>query len=203
MTQLVAGVDEAGRVPLAGPVSVAAVILDPLRPIEGLDDSKRLTERRREALYPLIIERALAWRIEFVESHEIDALNILQATMTGMRRAIAGLSPCAAHALIDGNRLPEGLPCPATAIVGGDGLERAIMAASILAKVARDARMRELHALHPQYGFDRHKGYPSAMHLEALNQHGPCQQHRRSFAPVQRVLREKAHYADRHPASCT
>ena len=203
MTQLVAGVDEAGRGPLAGPVSVAAVILDPLRPIEGLDDSKRLTERRREALYPLIIERALAWRIEFVESHEIDALNILQATMTGMRRAIAGLSPCAAHALIDGNRLPEGLPCPATAIVGGDGLERAIMAASILAKVARDARMRELHALHPQYGFDRHKGYPSAMHLEALNQHGPCQQHRRSFAPVQRVLREKAHYADRHLASCT
>ncbi|MGV8943095.1 ribonuclease HII [Thermomonas sp.] len=203
MTQLVAGVDEAGRGPLAGPVSVAAVILDPLRPIEGLDDSKRLTERRREALYPLIIERALAWRIEFVEAHEIDALNILQATMTGMRRAIAGLSPCAAHALIDGNRLPEGLPCPATAIVGGDGLERAIMAASILAKVARDARMRELHALHPQYGFDRNKGYPSAMHLEALNQHGPCQQHRRSFAPVQRVLREKAHYADRHPASCT
>ena len=203
MNVRVAGIDEAGRGPLAGPVSVAAVILDPLRPIEGMDDSKRLTERRREALYPLIIERALAWRIEFVESHEIDALNILQATMTGMRRAIAGLSPCAAHALIDGNRLPEGLPCPATAIVGGDGLERAIMAASILAKVARDARMRELHALHPQYGFDRHKGYPSAMHLEALNQHGPCQQHRRSFAPVQRVLREKAHYADRHPASCT
>ena len=188
MTVLVAGVDEAGRGPLAGPVSVAAVILDPSRPIEGLDDSKRLTERRREALYPLIIERALAWRIEFVEADEIDSLNILQATMTGMRRVLAGLSPCAGHALIDGNRIPEGLACPATAIIGGDGLEPAIMAASILAKVARDARMRELHALHPQYGFDRHKGYPSVLHLEALLMHGPCQQHRRSFAPVQRTL---------------
>lgn len=188
MNLLVAGIDEAGRGPLAGPVCVAAVILDPSRPIEGMDDSKRLTERRREALYPLIIERALAWRIEFVEADEIDALNILQATMAGMRRALAGLSPCATHALIDGNRIPEGLACPATAIVGGDGLEPAIMAASILAKVARDARMRELHALHPQYGFDRHKGYPSAMHLEALIRHGPCQHHRRSFAPVKRTL---------------
>lgn len=181
---LVAGIDEAGRGPLAGPVSVAAVILDPLRPIEGLDDSKRLTERKREALYPLIIERALAWRIEFVQADEIDTLNILQATMTGMRRALAGLSPCAGHALIDGNRIPEGLICPATALVGGDGLEPAIMAASILAKVARDTRMRELHLEYPQYGFDRHKGYPSPMHLQALALHGPCPQHRRSFAPV-------------------
>jgi ribonuclease HII len=188
MTVLVAGVDEAGRGPLAGPVSVAAVILDPLRPIDGLDDSKRLTERRRETLYPLIIERALAWRIEFVEADEIDTLNILQATMTGMRRAVAGLSPCAGHALIDGNRIPAGLACPATAIVGGDGLQPAIMAASILAKVARDARMRELHVVHPQYGFDRHKGYPSAMHIEALALHGPCPQHRRSFAPVRNAL---------------
>ena len=202
MMLLVAGIDEAGRGPLAGPVSVAAVILDPLRPIDGLDDSKRLTERKREALYPLIIERALAWRIEFVEADEIDTLNILQATMTGMRRVIAGLSPCAGHALIDGNRIPDGLACPATAIIGGDGLEPAIMAASILAKVARDARMRELHALHPQYGFDRHKGYPSAMHLEALIRHGPCQQHRRSFAPVKRTLLGKAHDSIRHPASC-
>lgn len=188
MKLLVAGIDEAGRGPLAGPVSVAAVILDPLRSIDGLDDSKRLTERKREALYPLILERALAWRIEFVEADEIDTLNILQATMTGMRRALAGLSPCAGHALIDGNRIPEGLACPAIAIVGGDGLEPAIMAASILAKVARDARMRELHVVHPQYGFDRHKGYPSAMHLEALALHGPCPQHRRSFAPVRNAL---------------
>ena len=187
MNMLVAGVDEAGRGPLAGPVSVAAVILDPQRPIEGLNDSKRLTERRREALYPLIIEYALAWRIEFVEADEIDVLNILQATMTGMRRAIAKLAPCAQHALIDGNRIPHGLGCPATAIIGGDGLEPAIMAASILAKVARDARMRELHVLHPLYGFDSHKGYPSAMHLRALALHGPCPQHRRSFGPVRRV----------------
>ncbi len=188
MKMLVAGIDEAGRGPLAGPVSVAAVILDPLRPIDGLGDSKRITERRREALYPLIMDRALAWRIEFVEADEIDTLNILQATMTGMRRALAGLLPCADHALIDGNRIPEGLICPATAIVGGDGLEPAIMAASILAKVARDARMREMHVLHPQYGFDRHKGYPSQLHLQALALHGPCPQHRRSFAPVRNAL---------------
>ena len=188
MKLLVAGIDEAGRGPLAGPVSVAAVILDPSRPIDGLDDSKRLTERKRDALYPVIIERALAWRIEFVEADEIDTLNILQATMTGMRRALAGLSPCAGHALIDGNRIPEGLICPATALVGGDGLEPAIMAASILAKVARDARMRELHLDYPQYGFDRHKGYPSPMHLQALASHGPCPQHRRSFAPVRNAL---------------
>jgi ribonuclease HII len=184
----VAGVDEAGRGPLAGPISVAAVILDPLQPIEGLDDSKRLSERRREALYPLIIERALAWRIEFVEADEIDMLNILQATMTGMRRALSGLSPRPGHALIDGNRIPEGLVCPATALVGGDGLEPAIMAASILAKVARDARMRELHLLYPEYGFDRHKGYPSPTHLQALKVHGPCPQHRCSFSPVRNAL---------------
>ena len=188
MRLMVAGVDEAGRGPLAGPVSIAAVILDPSRRIDGLDDSKRLTQRKREMLYPLILEHALAWRIEFVDVDEIDALNILQATMTGMRRAIAALSPGATHALIDGNRVPDGLACPATAIIGGDGVEPAIMAASILAKVARDARMCELHGLHPQYGFDRHKGYPSPMHLDALAKHGPCQHHRRSFAPVQRAL---------------
>ena len=188
MSLLVAGVDEAGRGPLAGPVSVAAVILDPARPIDGLGESKQLSEKRREALYPLIIERALAWRIEFVEADEIDALNILQATMAGMRRALAGLSPLAGHALIDGNRVPDGLPCAATAIIGGDASEPAIMAASILAKVARDARMRDLHAVYPQYGFDRHKGYPSAAHRQALRLHGPCPQHRRSFAPVRAVL---------------
>ena len=181
---LVAGVDEAGRGPLAGPVSVAAVILDPSRPIAGLNDSKKLSEKKREALYPLIIEQALAWHIEFVEAAEIDALNILQATLTGMRRALCALSPAAHMARIDGNRLPRDLPCPAEAIIGGDALEPSIMAASILAKVARDRAMCALHLEYPQYGFDRHKGYPSATHLAALSTHGPCPQHRRSFAPV-------------------
>jgi len=185
---LIAGVDEAGRGPLAGPVTVAAVILDPGRPIDGLNDSKKLTEARREALYPLIVERALAWRIEFVEADEIDALNILQATLTGMRRALEGLSPAADCARIDGNRLPQGLPCAAEAIVGGDAIEPAIMAASILAKVARDRQMLELHARFPQYGFDRHKGYPSPAHLAALAAHGPCPEHRRSYAPVRDAI---------------
>ncbi|MFZ5638112.1 MAG: ribonuclease HII [Pseudomonadota bacterium] len=180
----IAGVDEAGRGPLAGPVTVAAVILDPARPIEGLDDSKKLTEAAREALFPRIVECALAWRIEFVEREEIDALNILQATLTGMRRALDALSPAPDLARIDGNRLPEGLRVAAEALVGGDAIEPAIMAASILAKVARDRRMLELHTLHPQYGFDRHKGYPSPAHLAALREHGPCDEHRRSYAPV-------------------
>lgn len=184
----IAGVDEAGRGPLAGPVSVAAVILDPDRPIDGLNDSKQLSEAAREALFPLIRERALAWRIEFVEREEIDRLNILQATLTGMRRALEGLSPAADLARIDGNRLPKSLPCAAEALVGGDAIEPAIMAASILAKVARDARMRELHAQWPQYGFDRHKGYPSPTHLAALREHGPCPEHRRSYAPVRDAL---------------
>jgi ribonuclease HII len=184
----IAGVDEAGRGPLAGPVTVAAVILDPERPIAGLNDSKKLTEARREALYPLIVERAMAWRIEFVEAEEIDALNILQATLTGMRRALEGLSPVPDCARIDGNRLPQGLPCAATAMVGGDAIEPAIMAASILAKVARDRHMLELHLRYPQYGFDRHKGYPSPAHLASLVAHGPCPQHRRSYAPVRDAL---------------
>lgn len=203
MTQLVAGVDEAGRGPLAGPVCVAAVILDPARQIDGLDDSKQLSERRRDALYPLIVGRALAWRIEFVEAGEIDALNILQATLLGMQRAVAALSPAAEHALVDGNRVPDGMPCAATAIIDGDASEPAIMAASILAKVARDARMRELHVQYPQYGFDRHKGYPSAMHREALQLHGPCPQHRRSFAPVQRAIALATERDLRHLASGT
>ena len=185
---LVAGVDEAGRGPLAGPVSVAAVILDPSRPIAGLDDSKKLSEKKRGILYPLIIERALAWHIEFVDAAEIDALNILQATLTGMRRALCALSPTAQLARIDGNRLPRDLPCPAEAIIGGDAIEPAIMAASILAKVARDRAMCALHVAYPQYGFDRHKGYPSPIHLAALAEHGPCPQHRRSFAPVRKTL---------------
>jgi len=186
---LVAGIDEAGRGPLAGPVVVAAVILDPARPIEGLNDSKKLTEKRREALYPLIVERTLAHRIEFVACDEIDALNILQATLLGMRRALCALSPAAQLARIDGNRLPKDLPCRAEALVGGDGLDPAIMAASILAKVARDRVMFALHGQYPHYGFDRHKGYPSPLHLAALREHGPCPQHRRSFAPVQQSLR--------------
>lgn len=185
---LIAGVDEAGRGPLAGPVVVAAVILDPARPIEGLNDSKKLTEKRREALFPLIIERALAHRIEFVEPDEIDQLNILQATLTGMQRALCALTPAAQFARIDGNRLPRNLPCAAEAIVGGDALDPAIMAASILAKVSRDRMMVALHAEYPQYGFDQHKGYPAPSHLAALQQHGPCPHHRRSYAPVMRAL---------------
>lgn len=184
----IAGVDEAGRGPLAGPVAVAAVILDPERPIDGLNDSKQLSEAAREALFPLIRERALAWRIEFVECDEIDRLNILQATLTGMSRALRALAPAADLARIDGNRLPKDLPCAGEALVGGDALEPAIMAASILAKVARDARMRELHLQWPQYGFDRHKGYPSPAHLAALATHGPCPAHRRSYAPVRDAL---------------
>ncbi len=184
----IAGVDEAGRGPLAGPVTVAAVILDPARPIAGLDDSKKLTEAKREALYPLIVERALAWRIEFVDAQEIDSLNILQATLVGMRRALEALSPTADIARIDGNKLPRDLPCPAEAIIGGDAIEPAIMAASILAKVARDRHMLALHLRYPNYGFDRHKGYPSPAHLAALMAHGPCPEHRRSYSPVRNAI---------------
>ena len=181
---LTAGVDGAGRGPLAGPVAVGAVVLGPARPIDGLDDSKRLTEARREALYPLIRERALAWHIELVAVDEIDRLNILQATLEGMRRSIAALQPRAELVRIDGNAVPRGLACAAEAVVGGDALVPAIMAASILAKVARDRYMAELHAVHPHYGFDAHKGYPTPAHLAALDKHGPCAHHRRSFAPV-------------------
>ncbi|HWU75206.1 MAG TPA: ribonuclease HII [Rhodanobacter sp.] len=188
---LVAGVDEAGRGPLAGPLAVAAVILDPMRPIAGLNDSKKLSEARREALYPQIVARALAYCIVLIEPDEIDRLNIFQATMTGMSRAVAGLAPAATEALVDGNRLPGDLPCPGRAIVGGDALEPAISAASILAKVSRDRLMLQLDQIHPGYGFARHKGYPTAAHLASLRQLGPCVQHRRSFAPV-RVLLDQA-----------
>lgn len=187
---LAAGVDEAGRGPLAGPVCVAAVILDPARPIDGLDDSKRLTERRREALFPLITERALAWHIVLVDCAEIDRINILQATMQGMCRAVAGLSRAPELALIDGNRIPDGLSCPGRAIIGGDRLEAAISAASILAKVHRDRHMVALDARYPGYGFARHKGYGVKAHLEALERLGPCLEHRRSFAPVRLCLNE-------------
>ncbi len=189
MTLRVAGIDEAGRGPLAGPVVVAAVVFAPGRtPVNGLDDSKALTEKKREQLYPRILERALAWKIVFVEADEIDRRNIFQATMHGMREALLGVAHVADCARIDGNRLPKDLPCPAEAWVGGDARDRSIMAASILAKVARDACMRDLHAQYPQYGFDRHKGYPSPLHLDALRRLGPCPAHRRSFAPVRAAL---------------
>ncbi|MBW8312986.1 MAG: ribonuclease HII [Rhizobium sp.] len=184
----IAGVDEAGRGPLAGPVAVAAVILHPDRPIAGLGDSKALSEARRDALEPLIIEHAWAWHVEWVLPAEIDRLNILQATLAGMSRALRALRPAAEHALVDGNRLPRDLPCPAEALVKGDAREPAIMAASILAKVARDRLMRELDAQFPGYGFALHKGYPTPEHLEALRRLGPCAQHRRSFAPVRACL---------------
>ncbi len=190
--RLVAGVDEAGRGPLAGPVAVAAVILDTARPIEGLDDSKKLSGKRRLALFPLIQARALAWHIELVDAGEIDRINILQATLQGMARAVAALQPRASLARIDGNKVPTGLPCPGEALVGGDALDPAIMAASILAKVARDRWMLELHARFPMYGFDAHKGYPTPDHLAALALHGPCPAHRRSFAPVRRALQAQA-----------
>jgi ribonuclease HII len=184
----VAGVDEAGRGPLAGPVVVAAVILDPARPIDGLADSKAIAEAARERLSDLIVARALAHAVVVVEAAEIDRRNILQATLAGMARALHGLDPAADHALVDGNHLPKDLPCPATAIVDGDALEPAISAASILAKVARDRLMRALDARHPGYGFAIHKGYPTPDHLAALARLGPCPEHRRSFAPVRRLL---------------
>ncbi len=187
MSQLIAGVDEAGRGPLAGPVVVAAVILDPRRVIDGLDDSKRLSEKRREALFPLIRENSLAWSIVEVDIDEIDQVNILQATLLGMRRAVEKLSPTPSLALIDGNRAPD-LECAAKTIVQGDRLEPAISAASILAKVARDRLMKELHLRYPVYGFDRHKGYPTAEHLRLLKEYGPCEIHRKSFAPVRTAL---------------
>ena len=183
----IAGVDEAGRGPLAGPVGVAAVILDPARPIDGLNDSKQLSEKKREALYPLIVERALAWRLGLVHAEEVDRLNSLQATLEGMRRAVCALRPAAALARVDGYRLPHGLPCPGEALVGGDALDPAIMAASILAKVARDHWMVELDARFPQYGFAVHKGYPTPAHLAALAEAGTGPQHRRSFAPIKSI----------------
>jgi ribonuclease HII len=188
----IAGVDEAGRGPLAGPVVVAAVVFPSARtPVNGLDDSKRLSAERREALYPRIVERALAWHVVSVEVEDIDRLNIYHATMLGMRLAIEAVQHACDIVRVDGNALPRGLACRAEALVGGDARERSIMAASILAKVTRDRRMRELHALYPQYGFDRHKGYSCPGHFAALRAHGPCPQHRRSFAPV-RACRQPA-----------
>ena len=181
---LTAGVDEAGRGPLAGPVVVAAVILDPARRIRGLADSKVLTAARREIVDARIRERAIAFSVVAVDVAEIDRHNILQATMLGMNRALAALLPAPMLALIDGSHLPKNLPCAARAIVDGDALEPAISAASILAKVARDRIMCDLDARFPGYGFARHKGYGTLAHLAALQQLGPCPEHRRSFSPV-------------------
>lgn len=185
----IAGIDEAGRGPLAGPVVVAAVVFAPGRtPVNGLDDSKQLDAARREVLFDRIVQRALAYQIVFIEVEEIDRLNIFHATMLGMRRALDGVMHVADLARIDGNALPRPLPCPAEAWVGGDARDRSIMAASILAKVARDRHMHALHAQWPQYGFDEHKGYSTPAHLAALSRHGPCPQHRRSFAPVREAM---------------
>jgi len=185
----VAGVDEAGRGPLAGPVVVAAVILDPERPIVGLNDSKKLSASRREALFELIRRQSLAWSIVDITAGQIDELNILQATLLGMRQAVESLSPAPRLALVDGNRAPT-LPCDLRTLVGGDGLEPAIAAASILAKVTRDRMMLDLHRRFPQYGFDRHKGYPTPDHLQRLAEFGPCEAHRKSFAPVREALQK-------------
>ena len=186
--QRIAGVDEAGRGPLAGPLVCAAVILDPRRPIDGLGDSKALSAQERERLFPIIQRSCIAWQVVFVGREEIDALNILWATMEGMRRAVSAMDPIATRALIDGDRVPPGLPCPAVAIVKGDALEPAIMAASILAKVSRDRHMQTLHARYSGYGFDRNKGYSTREHLDSLARIGPCVEHRRSFAPVRDCL---------------
>jgi ribonuclease HII len=184
----IAGVDEAGRGPLAGPVLAAAVILDPAAPIEGLADSKRLTPGRREALARTIRQRALAWCVAEAGVEEIDRLNILRASLLAMRRAVAGLAPGPQRVRVDGNALPEGLGVPAEAVVGGDGRVPEIAAASILAKVARDARLAALDREFPGYGFARHKGYPTREHLAALERLGPSPAHRKRFAPVRRLL---------------
>ncbi|WP_428137577.1 ribonuclease HII [Bradyrhizobium sp.] len=182
----VCGVDEAGRGPIAGPVYAAAVILDPLCPVDGVRDSKLLSAARREALATQIRRQAIAWSVASASVEEIDRINILQASLLAMQRAVDGLDPAPVLALVDGNRLPA-LTCPARAIVGGDRTEAAISAASILAKTARDAEMRRLHDRFPQYGLDRHMGYPTREHLAQLARHGACEIHRRSFGPVRRL----------------
>lgn len=183
----VAGVDEAGRGPLAGPVIAGAVILDPSRPIDGLRDSKRLTARRRERLYEEISERALAWAVGRAEVEEIDRINILQASLLAMQRAVQALMPAAEHVLVDGNRCPA-FACPAQAIVKGDDKVAAISAASIMAKVTRDREMVDMDRAFPGYGLAQHKGYPSKAHMEALETLGITPIHRRSYAPVRRIL---------------
>ena len=184
---LEAGVDEAGRGPLAGPVVVAAVILPANYDLDSLDDSKRLSAKRRELLTPLIEDQAIAYSVEFVEVEEIDQVNILQATMNGMQRAVENLDPAPQRAMIDGNRAPR-LSCETKTVIGGDRLIASISAASVLAKVYRDRLMLSMHHLYPDYGFDRHKGYPTAYHLDRLKVLGPCPIHRKTFAPVRRAM---------------
>jgi ribonuclease HII len=184
---LIAGVDEAGRGPLVGAVVAGAVILNPDHPIAELNDSKKLTAKKRELLAIEIKQHAKAWAVSSVEPEIIDEINILQASLLAMKQAVEGLSVAPDFALIDGNKLPD-LDCDAAAIVKGDARVAAIAAASILAKVERDQQMLELHNVYPQYEFDRHKGYPTKVHMALLEEHGPCPEHRRSFAPVRRLL---------------
>lgn len=187
--RLICGVDEAGRGPLAGPVYAAAVILHPGNPIPGLNDSKKLTAQRRAELEVQIVERARAYAVGFATAEEIDSINILQASLLAMRRAIMALCITPDEVLVDGLHCPN-LTMPSRAIVQGDALEPAISAASILAKTARDRELRRLHDIYPQYGFDRHKGYPTAMHLEALALYGICPEHRLSYAPVKLIVQQ-------------
>jgi len=183
---LLAGVDEVGRGPLAGAVVAAAVILHPERPIVGLADSKKLSERRREVLSEQIKAEALAWALGRAEVDEIDRINILQASLLAMQRAVSALQPAAEFALVDGNRCPASLPCPSQAVVKGDSRVPSISAASIIAKVARDAEMVELDKKYPGYGLAQHKGYPTKAHLQSLVRQGICEIHRRSFGPVKK-----------------
>jgi len=185
---LIAGVDEAGRGPLVGAVVAGAVILDEAQPIEGLNDSKKLTAKKREQLAVQIKQHAKAWAVSSVEPEVIDEINILQASLLAMKQAVEGLKIAPDFALIDGNKLPE-LACEAEAIVKGDARVAAIAAASILAKVERDQQMQDLHKVYPQYEFDRHKGYPTKVHMALLQEHGPCPEHRKSFGPVRRLLK--------------
>jgi len=184
---LIAGVDEAGRGPLVGAVVAAAVILNPEKPVAGLADSKKLTEKKREALSTEIKKSALAWSIASVSAEEVDSINILQATMKAMKQAVEALEIAPEHVQVDGNRCPD-IALSVEAIVKGDAKVKAISAASILAKVERDHQMVRLHEEYPQYGFDRHKGYGTKQHMEALLQYGACPQHRKSFAPVKKLL---------------
>ena len=184
----IAGVDEAGRGPLVGSVVAAAVILDPNNPIEGLNDSKKLSEKKREKLFIEIQEKALAWAIAEASAAEIDEHNILQASLLAMRRAVEALSIQPEHVLVDGNKIPQGLAMSCDAVVGGDALHPEISAASILAKVTRDRQMVEMDQKYPQFGFAKHKGYPTKAHCEAIALHGVIDEHRRSFGPVKKVL---------------
>jgi len=190
MQKYLCGIDEAGRGPLAGPVIAAAVILPEGLKIEELTDSKKLTAKKREKLEKTIKNKATAWAIGRAEAKEIDDINILQASLLAMKRAVEGLTTQPTHTLIDGCHTPKNMPCSATAHIKGDQKFACISAASILAKVQRDTEMMELAKTYPQYGFEQHKGYPTKKHIKALEQHGPCEIHRKSFAPVSRNMRK-------------